>query len=202
MRHPVLILGLAVSLAGGCQQHPLTDYRALDQAGMGSDKVEQLKTLNVSDAEIPQLVKAKGANISDDTCVSLVRIAHQHQHPFNSGDSIANLAGAGYSEQQILSIAQDDHIDTFSNEAVTLRLIGLSGATVDFLLNRHLRGLPTLSGANISRLKNTGLTENQIVVRIKEGMTDKQAEAEITRRETIRNHSNVGFVRVTGRKRQ
>jgi hypothetical protein len=200
MRHPLLILGLAVSLAGGCNRHPLTDYRPLDQAGMGSDKVEQLKSLNVSDVEIPQLVKAKGSNISDDTCVSLVSIAHEHQHPFNSGDSIANLAGAGYSEQQILNIAQDDHIDTFSNEAVTLRLIGLSGSTVDFLLDRHLRGLPTLSGANISRLKNTGLTEKQILERIKEGMTDKQADAEITRRETIRNHSNVGFVREHGRK--
>lgn len=200
MRHSILILGLALSFAAGCKQHPLTDYRPLDQAGIGSDKVEQLKSLNVSDTEIPQIARAKSANISDDTCVTLVSIAHQHQHLFSSGDSISNLAGAGYSEQQILDIAKDDHIDSFSNEAVTLRLIGLSNATVDYLLDRHLRGLPTLTGAHISRLKNTGLTENQILERIKEGMTDQQAEAEIVRRETLRNHSNVGFVRVQGRK--
>jgi hypothetical protein len=199
MCHRILIPGLAALLLAGCNQHPLTDYRQLDRAGMGSEQVEKLKTLNVSDTEIPQLIKVKNANVSDDTCVSLVSIAHEHQHLFNSGDSIANLAGAGYSEQQIVDIARDDHIDSFSNEAVTLRLIGLSNDTVNFLLDRHLRGLPTLTGANISRLKNTGLTEKQILDRVKEGMTDKQAETEIFRRETIRNHSNEGFVRVHGK---
>jgi hypothetical protein len=199
MRRTLLILGLAALLVGGCKQHPLTDYRPLDQAGMGSDKVELLKALNVSDFEIPQLVKLKTANVSDDTCVTLVGIAHQHQHLFTSAEATANLAGAGYSEPQILEIARTDHIDSVSGEAVTLKLIGLAPATVQFLLDRHLQGIPTLSSGQISRLKNTGLTENQILERIKEGMTDAQAEAEIKRRETLRNHSNVGFVRVHGR---
>jgi hypothetical protein len=200
MRRSILILGLCVFFVGGCKKHPLTDYRPLDQAGMGSDKVEELKALNVSDAEIPQLVKLKGANVTDDTCVALVSIAHQHQHLFSSADAAGNLAGAGYTEQQILDIARTDHIDSISSEAVTLRLIGLSGPTVQLLLDRHLQGIPTLSSGQISRLKNTGLTEKQILERINSGMTDEQAEAEIVKRETLRNHSNVGFVRVHGRR--
>jgi hypothetical protein len=57
-----------------------------------------------------------------------------------------------------------------------------------------------MGSAQISRLKNTGLTEKQILERVKEGMTDAQAEREIALREATRNHSNTGFVRVHGRK--
>jgi len=69
------------------------------------------------------------------------------------------------------------------------------------VLERRLQGQQVLSGAEISRLKNTGLTERQIVERINQGMTDEQADHEIYVRETIRNHSNTGFVRATGRRR-
>jgi hypothetical protein len=44
------------------------------------------------------------------------------------------------------------------------------------------------------------MSEKQILVLIDQGLTDEQAEAEITKREAIRNHSNTGFVRVRGRK--
>ena len=36
----------------GCHAHPLTDYRPLDQAGMWSSDIEQLKTLNADDQEV------------------------------------------------------------------------------------------------------------------------------------------------------
>ncbi len=45
MRYKLLPLGVVVLFVSGCQQHPLTDYRPLDQAGMWSSSVEQLKTL-------------------------------------------------------------------------------------------------------------------------------------------------------------
>ena len=50
MKSTRVILGISLLLAGGCHQHPLTDYRPLDQAGMGSGTIEQLKPLNISDA--------------------------------------------------------------------------------------------------------------------------------------------------------
>jgi len=200
MKSCALLLGVCVLLAGGCHQHPLTDYRPLDQAGMWSSGLEQLKKLNTSDLEVAQLVKAKQARLGDDTCVALVAAAHERKHPFVSGDATANLAGAGYSETQILEIAQADQLDSLSGDAVTLHLIGLSDNFVQFILQRRLQGLSTLSSPEIARLKNTGLTEKQILEHINSGMSDAQADREIAAREALRNHSGTGFSRVRGRK--
>ncbi len=200
MKSRALLLGACVLLAGGCHQHPLTDYRPLDQAGMWSSGLEQLKTLNTSDSEVTQLVKAKQARLSDDACVALVVAAHDRKHPFISGDSTANLANAGYSEAQILEIARADQLDSISGDAVALRLIGLSDNFVHFVLRRRIQGRLTLGSSQIARLKNTGLTEKQILDHINAGMTDAQADREITVREANRNHAGTGFVRVHGRK--
>ncbi|HKT47897.1 MAG TPA: hypothetical protein VJP87_10275 [Candidatus Acidoferrales bacterium] len=201
MRHTSILIALTAAAAiTGCRQHPLTDYRPLDQAGMWSDDVEQLKTLNVSDSEVSQLVRLKQAGIGDETCVSLVNLAHQHKHVFSSADSVNSLAGAGFTEQQILDIAKTDHLDIVSGDLVTLRLIGLSDSTVQFLMQRKLSGQSTLSSGEISRLKNTGLSESWIVGQIKSGMTDPQADKVIALREAQEAHANTGFVRVRGRR--
>lgn len=198
--HRILVLGACAFFAGGCQKHILTDYRPLDRAGMGSSDLEQLKALNASDEEVAQLLKLKQAGVTDDTCVALVSTAHAHQHLFTSAESAANLERAKFTDLEILEIARADQLDTISTEAVMLRLVGLSGATVQTLLHRRMQGLPTLSSAEIGRLKNVGLTEKQILERINQGMTDQQAEKEATARERARNHSNTGFVRVHGRR--
>ncbi|MGC1483508.1 MAG: hypothetical protein WA789_06935 [Candidatus Acidiferrum sp.] len=200
MRYPRLLLGVCVVLAAGCHQHPLTDYRPLDQAGMWSSDVEQLKGLNVSDQEIAQVLKLKHAGISDDTCVELVSTAHVRKNLFTSAESAANLAGAGFTEPQILEIARAGQLDAISIDAVTLKLIGLSDSTVQLILQRHLTGQPIMASAEISELKNTGLTERQILERINSGMTDEQAKKEIHARERSRDHANTSFVRVRGRK--
>jgi hypothetical protein len=203
MKRSVLLPGLCVlaAFASGCNQHPLTDYRPLDHAGMWSSGLEQLKALNTSDSEVAQLVKVKDARVSDDTCVALVSAAHEHQHPFISGDSAANLANAGYPEPQILEIAKSDQLDTISGDAVTLRLIGLSDGFVDLILRRRLSGRSTMSTPEIARLKNVGLSELQIIARINDGMSDAQADREIINREAARNHAGTGFTRVRGRRR-
>src|ERR1700745_2640382 len=121
MKSSALLLGVCVLFVGGCKNHILTDYRPLDQAGMWSSGLEQLKKLDTSDAEVAQLVKVKQARLSDDGCVALVAAAHERKHPFASGDSTANLAGAGYSEAQILDIARVDQLDSIIGGAVVLR---------------------------------------------------------------------------------
>jgi hypothetical protein len=167
---------------------------------MFSSDIEQLKGLNTSDQEIAQVVKLKHAGISDATCVELVSSAHVRKHLFTSADSASNLAGARFSEAQILEIARADQLDTISIDAVTLKLIGLSDPTVQLVLHRHLDGRPVMASTEISRLKNTGLTERQILERINAGMTDEQAEKEIHARESARNHRDTSFVRIRGRK--
>ena len=179
-----LVLLLA-SIFAGCKSHPLTDYRPLDKAGMWSSTMEDLKKLNVS----------------DDMCLSLVQAAHDHQHPFASGASAGSLNRAGFSDEQILDIARNDQLDALSGDAVMLRLIGLSDPTVQLILQRRMKKLTTLSSAEIGRLKNTGLSEKEIVARIQNGMTDAQADAEAAAREHARAHSGTGFVRVHGRRR-
>lgn len=196
-----MLLGVFVLFRiSGCDKHPLTDYRPLDQAGMFSSNVEQLKTLNTSDVEVVQLVKLKQAGISDDSCVILITDARDHHRLFTSADSAINLAHAGYSENVILEIAKVDQLDTISGDAVMLRLVGLSDRSVDVILHRRLQGQPTMSSAEIGRLKNTGLTEKQIMERVTQGMTDAQADKEAALREATRNHSGTGFVRLRGRK--
>jgi hypothetical protein len=201
MRYKLMLFGVMLLLrTSGCDKHPLTDYRPLDQAGMFSSNVEQLKSLNASDAEVAQLVKLKQGGISDDTCVTLVSGAHQHKHLFTSADSAVNLSRAGYSESVILEVAETDQLDMISGDAVMLRLVGLSDSNVDMILHRRMRGQPTMSAAEIGRLKNTGLTERQIIERINQGMTDAQADREASAREAVRNHSGTGFVRLRGRR--
>src|SRR6266851_2069323 len=200
MKSRTLLLGVCGIIKKRCKQHLLTDYRPLDQAGMWSSGLEQLKALNTSDSEVAQLVKVKQARLSDDACVALVAAAHERKHPFSSGDSTANLAGAGYSEDQILEIAHADQLDAISGDAVALRLIGLSDGFVQFVLKRRLQKQSTLGTPQIARLKNTGLSEAQILDKIKAGMTDVQADREVTAREAARNHAGTGFVRVRGRR--
>lgn len=201
MKFRALLPGVCVLFFSiGCHQHPLTDYRPLDQAGMWSSGLEDLKKLNTSDSEVAQLVKAKQARLSDDTCVALVAAAHERKHPFISGESTANLAGAGYSEEQILQIAKADQLDSISGDAVALRLIGLSDSFVQYILQRRLQGHPTVSSPEIARLKNTGLTEKKILDQIKSGLTDAQADREIAAREAARDGAGGGFVRVRGRR--
>ena len=200
MKLRVAPVAFVLILAAGCEQHPLADYRPLVKAGVFSGTIEQLKKLNVSDAEIAQVVKLKGANMSDDTCVALISAAHANRQPFYSADAVINLQGARYPDSDILEFARANQLDSIAGDAVMLRLVGLSDSTVQAILQRHLKGLPTMGTAEIGRLKNTGLTEKQILERIGNGMTDGQADKEATLREAARNHSNTGFVRVQGRK--
>jgi hypothetical protein len=200
MRHYGLLLFLAL-FAAGCGRHPMTDYRPLGMAGMESSSVEVLKSLSTSDPEIAQIVQLKHGGLSDETCVALVRAAHDHQHSFTSSDWAINLLKANFSEQQILEFAQADKLDFIGGEAVTLKLVGLSEPTVTELLQRRLRNQPTMGSAQIGRLKNTGLTEHQILDLINQGMTDEAAEKMIKAREAARNHAHTDFVRNRGHRR-
>jgi hypothetical protein len=195
-----LVIASALAISSGCGHHVLTDYRPLVNTGMSSASIEQLKKLDTSDAEMLQLVSAKRAGITDYTCVTLVSAAHQHHHLFANAEAVTSLAGAGFLEPQILQFASVDKLDTLSGDAVTLRLIGLSDSTVQTVMQRRLQDQPTLSSAEIARLKNTGLTETQILQRINRGMNDNEADQEVLARETARNHNGTGFVRIRGRR--
>ena len=201
MRNSRAYLALAMlPLLGGCGSHMLTDYRPADQAGIYSGTIEDLKKLNTSDAEVTEIVRLKKANIDEKTIVELVRIAHEHQHPFTATDSVRSLAGAQFSDDRILQIAQTDQFDAIGGDAVMLHIMGLSAPTVDYLVDRRLKGVRTMSVATIADLKNAGLSEKEILNRIQQGMTDAQGEAEASARQKAMAH-NTGFKRNSGRRR-
>jgi hypothetical protein len=200
MRKSLLLLGVCGVVLAGCQKQAKVDYASLDQSGMWSSSLDEVKALNPSSMEIAQLTKLKQAGASDDLCLALLKAARAHNHEFSSADSAIDLSRASYSDAQILEMAQSDQIDILSGEAVTLKLIGLSNPTVQDIIHRRIQGLPTLTSEQIGRLKNTGMSEKQILDTMNQGLSDQQAETLIAQREAARNHSNTGFVRVRGRK--
>jgi len=156
--------------------------------------------MDVSSDEVGELTKLKRAGASDALCLSLLNAARDHKHEFTSGDSVIQLSSAGYTDAQILEMAQADKVDSLSSDAVMLKLIGLSNSTVQIVIQRREQGLPTLTSAQIGRLKNVGESEKKILGLIYQGLSDQQAEAYVTRLESARNHSHTEFVRNRGRR--
>jgi hypothetical protein len=197
LAYPAVVL---YAFLAGCESHPLTDYRPAVAAGIFSGTIEDLKKLNASDAEITEVIQLKKVGVSEDAILALVRIAHEHRHPFTAAGSVTSLAGANFTEARILQIAQTDQIDSIGGDAVMLHVIGLSDPTVQMLLDRRLKNIPTMTVGTIADLKNTGLTEKDILYRIHGGMTDAQGEAEAAARQRALARSNTGFKRIVGSK--
>ena len=202
MRHCSLFLSVCLLAVAGCQSHPKVNYAPLDQAGMWSSTVDEVKKLNVTDLEITQLAKLKRVGASDDLCLALLKAARNQHHDFSNADAAIQLSEAGYSDAQILEMANSDQIDILSGEAITLKLIGLSNSSVQTIIHRRIQGLPTLTSQQIGRLKNTGMSEKQIMDLVNQGLDGDQVEKLIASREANRNHSNTGFVRNRGRRHQ
>jgi len=200
MRQSLILLGVFLLVLAGCQKNSQTDYSSLDQSGMWSSSLAELKKYKVSDAEIAQLTKLKQSSASDEFCLALLKAARAHHHDFTGADAAIDLSRAGYTDAQILELAQSDQMDILSGEAITLKLIGLSNPTIQTIIHRRIQGLPTLTSEQIGRLKNTGMSEKQILEVVNGGLSGQKAEDFIAQREAVRNHSNTGFVRVKGRK--
>ncbi|HXH68692.1 MAG TPA: hypothetical protein VNI81_15935 [Candidatus Limnocylindrales bacterium] len=200
MRRSLLLVALLGLALAGCKAKPKMDYTGLDQSGMWSTNLAQVKKMNVSPAEVNELTRLKQAGASDDMCLSLLKAARGHNHEFTSSDSVISLSSAGYSDAQILEMAQADKLDVLSSDAVMLKLIGLSNSTVQIVIQRREQGLPTLTSAQIGRLKNIGESEKKILEVIYQGLSEQQAEAYVARLESARNHSHTEFVRNRGRK--
>jgi hypothetical protein len=98
MRKSLLLLSVLGFALAGCKAKPKIDYTALDQSGMWSTNLAQIKKMNVSGAEVAELTKLKRTGASDDLCLSLLKAARDHNHEFTSGDSVIELSSAGYTD--------------------------------------------------------------------------------------------------------
>lgn len=196
---PFALLLVCLLLVSGCKKAQPTTTQSLDQAGMWSNNVAELRTLNVSNAEIGELTKARDAGLTDPSCVTLIKLARSRQKPFADGEAIANLLSVGSSEQTVLELARLNQLGLWAGEARILRLAGLSDKLILAVAQRRSQGLVVLSSAKVSDLKNAGASETTILDFVQKGLTDQQASEYIAQRE--RAAGGHGFV-YQGRRRR
>jgi hypothetical protein len=177
----LLVFLCVISACKHAQQQ--SSAETLDQAGMWSNSVTELRTLNVSNAEIGQLTKAREAGFTDPSCVTLIKLARSRQQPFADGQSVADLLSAGSSEQTVLELARLNQLGLWAGEARALRLAGFSDKIILAEAQRRAQGFPVLSGGKLGDLKNAGASDATILDFIQKGMTDEQASQYISQRE-------------------
>ena len=118
----LLILLLPLAACKHAEQQTTTT-QALDEAGMWSNSISELRTLKVSNAEIGELSKARQAGLSDPSCIELIKLARGRQQPFAGGQAIADLLATGSSEQTVVELARLNQLGLWSGEAQALRLV-------------------------------------------------------------------------------
>jgi hypothetical protein len=150
---------------------------------MWLDSVPQLKSLNVSNAEIDELSKAHQAGLTDPSSVVLIQLARQRKAPFAAGQAVADLLNAGSSEETVLELARLNQLGPFAGEARAIRLAGLSDKIILAVAQRRSQGLTILSGAKLGELKNTGASEATILEMVQKGDNDAMASRFIAERE-------------------
>jgi hypothetical protein len=170
----------ALSLfAGGCHSIAPVDTKPLDDVGMTYDSIRELQAVNITTAELAQVAAARGAGISDATCVALFRIFHDRKQPFDVGDEAAGLFRARTSENTILELARLNELGLPSGEFQAMRLAGLSEATVLEVARHRASNAPVLSGASLAGLKNAGVRDSTLLELARRGIPDSKA-AEIS----------------------
>jgi hypothetical protein len=177
------LLLAGVLLFSSCKTKQQTDTQAVDQTAMWLNEVPELKSLNVSNAEIGELSKAHDVGLSDPTCLELIKLARSRHVPFADGQSVADLLAAGSSDRTVLELARLNELGLWAGEARVLRLAGLSDKIILAVAQRRSAGLSVLSGEKLGELKNSGASDAVILDMVEKGVSENQASAFIAQRE-------------------
>lgn len=182
-RHlPFGLLLASIVLVCSCKPAQKPDTAQADQRAMWMDSVPELKTLNVSNAEVGELAKAHGAGLTDPSSVVLIKLARDRKTPFADGQSIADLLNAGLSEPTVLELARLNQLGVWAGEAQAMRLAGLADKIILAVAQRRSHGLPVLSGGKLGELKNAGASDATILEMIQKGDSDQTASQYIAQR--------------------
>lgn len=182
-RWPSALLLASVALACSCKPAQKADSEQANQMAMWLDSVPQLKTLNVSNAEIAELNKTHEAGLTDPSAVVLIQLARDRKQPFAEGQSVVDLLNAGCSEQTVVSLGRLNLLGPWAGEARAIRLEGISDKIILAVAQRHAKGLPVLSGEKLGELKNTGVSDTVILEMVARGDSDARANQFIAQRE-------------------
>ncbi|MHB8753482.1 MAG: hypothetical protein ACYC92_00765 [Candidatus Acidiferrales bacterium] len=165
----------ATLLLAGCHRVMPTNTVPLDSTGMNFSAIQTLKSLDVTNAEVAQLVTAKQGGLSDNGCVALVRLARSRKEQFHTGEDVAQLFQAGVSEPTIIELAQLNQIGLWTGEAQAMRLAGISDRIILEEARRRAAGQPVLSGASLANFKNAGMSESALLALVRRGVPDSDA---------------------------
>jgi len=182
-RWPFALLLAACVSAGACKSAPKPDNDQAVQMAMWLDSVPELKSMGVSNAEIGELSKAHEAGLTDPSTVVLIKYARERKVPFADGQPIADLLRVGSSEQTVLELARLNQLGIWAGQAVAMRLTGLSDRIILAVAQRRSQGLPVLSGEKLGQLKNTGVSDAELLEMVQKGTSDQAASSFIAQRE-------------------
>lgn len=177
----VAATGVLLTFAlGACARSHSADTQPLDNSGMAYSAVKQLNSMNVTAAEIQEILAAHNAGFSDDDCTQIVQVFHRRGQPFKTGDAVAALLQAGMDDQTILQLANLNELGSTYGEYEAMHLAGLSDAIILAVAQRRSDNKPVLSGASLAGLKNTGLRGATLLELARRGVPDTQASAIIS----------------------
>jgi hypothetical protein len=179
----LLLAAVVVVFLWSCKPAQKADTEQADQMAMWLDSVPQLKSLNISNAEVTELNKAHQAGLTDPSTVVLIQLARDRKIPFADGDSVADLLNAGSSEATVLELARLNQLGPWAGEARAMRLAGLSDKIILAVAHRRSKGLTVLSGEKLGELKNTGVTDAMMMEMIEKGDSDAMATKFVAERE-------------------
>jgi hypothetical protein len=168
----------AIACLAACARK--ADTKPLDQAGVRHTTIQKLHEMNVTDNEVAQVVKARGAGMHDQNCLELVQLARGRGIEFNDGDAVAVLFGVQFSEEEVMQLARINQLGLWIGEVQAMRFAGVNKPVIFALANMRSKARPVPSGPNIVRLQDAGLSDNEMIELIERVTTDAEA-AEIAR---------------------
>lgn len=160
----------------GCRQKSSANTQLLDRSGMDFASVQQIRGLNVTTAEVAEILKMRDAGFPDASCVQAVQIAHNQNQPFRA-DDIIGMKQAGMTEQMIFELAGMPGFGENAGELEAMHLAGLSDAIVMEVARRRAGGKPVLSGASLADLKNAGVRNATLLELVRHGVPDSEGKA-------------------------
>jgi hypothetical protein len=184
-RLPCAVLLASIALLCACKSAPKVDNDQANQMAMWLDSVPDMKSLNVSNAEITELSKAHEAGLTDPSSVVLIKIARGRNIPFSGGASVADLLNAGSSEETVVELARLNQLGPWAGEARAMRLAGLSDKIVLAVARRRSQGLPILSGEKLGELKNAGASDATILDMVQKGLSERAVNNYIAQRNAV-----------------
>jgi hypothetical protein len=177
----IFVIAAFLSLSA-CYDLRLLDTTPLDRAGMSYDAIKELKALHVSQAEIIEIAKVRNSGLSDVDCVTILRVFHQRNEPFISGDAIAGLYQSGMSEGAVLGLATLDQVGVGAGELQAIHLAGLPDELVLNVARDRAAGKSTLSGAALGTMKNLHMDNATLLELVRRGTPEPDGPRIIAQR--------------------